>query len=158
MSLRLALIILGLAIASAYGERVNCRQVSDHNGQVAFDCVSVVPSQHLSAQNQYILWLKSGRSGQDHAVDINVPNYRVEDVIQAAAKGGDSKSHTNINVKLDRPEFTYQAQKEERVGQTHQSFGVNLEYQSIDGRAVHFADEGHNSQRYTPLSGNIREP
>jgi len=157
MALRVVAAFLALA-AVASGERVTCREVSSSGGNVGFDCVSVVPQQQLSAQNQYVLWLKSGGSGQNQNLDINVPNYRVEDVIQAAAKGGDSKSHTNINVKLDRPEFSYQAQKEERVGQTAQTFGVNLEYQSIDGRAVHFADEGSNSQRYSPLQGNIREP
>jgi len=151
--LRVAFALLVLSVAATYGERVSCRDTG--NG---FDCVSVVPVQELTAQNLYVLWLKSGRQGGDQSLDIQVPNYKIADVIQAAAKGGDSHSKTAINVNLARPEFSYTAQKEEKVGQTSQSFDVNLQYDRVNGRAVHFADDGAGSERYAPLSGSIKEP
>jgi hypothetical protein len=158
MSLRLALAFLGLAVACAYGERVTCREVKKSDGSLGFDCASVVPTTDLTAQNLYILWLQSGKSGKDHALNIDVPNYQIQDVVQAAAKGGSGQSHTNINVNLARPEFSYTAQKEEKVGEVSQSFDVNLQYEKINGKSVHFADDGAGSERYAPLNGAIQEP
>jgi hypothetical protein len=147
------LVALALAVASVAGERVNCREV---NGR--FDCVSVTPVSDLTAQNLYILWLQSNRQGQDHALNIDVPNYQIQDVIQAAAKGASANSHTNINVNLAKPDVTFLAQKEERIGDHTQSFDVSLQYDRLQGQSVHFADEGAGSQRYSPLTGSIQEP
>jgi len=158
MSLRLVLVTLALAVASTYGERVTCREVKQSNGQVSFDCVSVVPQQDLEAKNAFILWLKSNREGQNHALNIDVPNYSIQDTIQAAAKGVGANSHTNINVNLAKPEVSYIAQKEEKLGDHTQSFDVNLQYDRLQGQSVHFADEGAGSQRYSTLQGRIEEP
>jgi hypothetical protein len=157
MSLRVVL-VLALAVASAYGERVTCREVKGSNGQVSFDCVSAVNSQDLAAKNEYILWLTSNAQGKAHDLNIDVPNYQIQDTIQAAAKGAAANSHTNVNVNLAKPEVTFIAQKEERLGDHTQTFDVNLEYSKIQGQSVHFADEGAGSQRYSALQGRIEEP
>jgi len=135
---------------------VLCRPTEGSDGSITYDCDAPKPDQS-TLRSKHVLWLDA-LSGSDRDIRINVPNYRIEDVIQAAHKEGGSGGLTNIAINLQKPEISYIAEKEEKVGQQQQTFNVELLYERLGGKTVHFADEGASSQRYSPLRQAIREP
>jgi hypothetical protein len=138
---------------------VLCRPSELSDGSINYDCDSVGGSgPDLTIKSQHVLHL-NGAEGKDRNLYVNVPNYRIDGLIQAAQGKGGGLSNTNINVILQKPVITYEAQQQEGLRDAEEKFNVNFEYEKLDGQTVHFSDDSSSgSQRYSPLSGNIAEP
>lgn len=113
-------------------------------------CDGVAP-ELITLKSEHILWLTSDSSGPK-VVDIEVPNYKIEELIKAGYKtapGGD----TQINVLLKKPEQSAEAQVD-APNAVDGSTVVNLQYEAPSGERVHFP----NDRQYSPLSGPISPP
>jgi len=132
--------------------RVNCQKNPGPDGRVRFVCAPLNPNL-VTLRSEHILWL-SGPKGGGQALEIEVPNYRVDELIKAGFKKGPGGGRTQINLLLRKPEQTYGAVAENTpdVGSDAE---VSLQYEPVGPvQVVHFP----NDQQYQPLSGPILPP
>lgn len=104
-------------------------------------------------KSEHVLWL-SGPKGGGQALEIEVPNYRVDELIKAGFKQGAGSGRTQINLLLRKPEQTYGAVAENTpdVGSDAE---VSLQYEPVGPvQVVHFP----NDKQYNPLTGPILPP
>jgi len=136
----------------AGGNNLNteCRRQEVGPGQFKFVCDGV-QSDLITLRSEHILWLTS-ENGVPQVVDIEVPNYKIDELIKAGYKGGAGGS-TKINVLLKRPEQTADAEVDVPKGGAG-STSVNLQYEPPVSQKVHFP----NDKQYRPLSGPILPP
>jgi len=85
-------------------------------------------------------------------VEIEVPNYKIEELIKAGFKGS-GEVNTQINVLLKKPEQSVDAQIQDINSQigTPQ---VNLQYEPVQPVKVHYPTD----KQYSPLSGPLVPP
>jgi hypothetical protein len=129
---------------------VECQRQEVSPGRYKFICEGV-NKDAISLRSEHVLWLTQN-GGEPQIVDIEVPNYKIEELIKAGFKAGASDGST-INVLLKRPETTVDAQ----VDVPSVAGGppkVNLQYEAVDKKLVHFP----NDQAYSPLQGPILPP
>jgi len=138
---------------AAGGElRVNCQKNPGPDGRIRFVCAPLNPNL-VTLRSEHILWL-SGPKGGGQALKIEVPNYRVDELIKAGFKKGPGGGRTQINLLLRKPEQTYGAVAENTpdVGSDAE---VSLQYEPVGPvQVVHFP----NDKQYQPLSGPILPP
>jgi len=100
---------------------------------------------------QHILWLPSNGSAQ--IVDIQVPNYKLIELIQAGFKAG-PPSENVINVLVKRPDQDAQAQLDVNPGNAGKPL-VNVEYEPIvSALPIHYPVD----RPYSPLTGPLVPP
>jgi len=129
---------------------VECQRQEVSPGRFKFVCEGV-NRDAISLRSEHILWLTQN-GGQPQIVDIEVPNYLIQEQIKAGFKAGEAGGST-INVLLKRPETSVDAQ----VDVPSVAGGppkVNLQYEAVDKKLVHFP----NDQAYSPLQGPILPP
>jgi len=141
------------------GNSVLCQPSTNSDGSITYECDGSGGSPpDLTLRSKHVLWLNGANGGQDRTLNVNVPNYKLEGIIQAAHNKQGSGGNTNININLKKPEISYIAQKEDAREGGEEKFNVNFEYEKLNGQTVHFADDGAGSQRYSPLRGSIGSP
>jgi len=131
---------------------VRCQRIGGGGGDsYRFQC-EVVRKEDITLKYEHILWLAGGSNGAP-AVEIVVPNYRVEEIIKAGFKGGQVGGKQPINILLQRPEKTVAAEVDvPKQGQIEPE--VNIQYEAPTNTQVHYP----NDQAYRPLSGPILPP
>jgi len=130
--------------------QAECRKQEISPGQFKFVCDGV-RQEAITLRAEHILWLTSDGAGAK-VVDIEVPNYKIEELIKAgykSAPGGDTK----INVLLKRPQQSAEAEVDLGKNQDGNT-QVNLQYEAPTKELVHFP----NDKQYTPLRGPILPP
>jgi hypothetical protein len=140
----------GSSGGSGSGPTAECQRQEVSPGRFKFVCGGVNP-EAISLKREHILWL-SGGAGQSQVVDIEVPNYKIQELIKAGFKTG-GVSENVINVLLKRPETSVDAQ----IDQLNTAQGVpkvQIQYEAVDKKLVHFP----NDQAYSPLQGPILPP
>jgi len=129
---------------------VECKRQEVSPGRYRFVCEGVSPDA-ISLRSEHILWLQSN-GGQQQILDIEVPNYKIEELIKAGFKSAPGQG-PKINVLLKKPEQSYDAQVDVPPS-TAGDPSVNLQYEPVDKVVVHFP----NDKPYSPLSGPILPP
>lgn len=130
--------------------QVECKPQQVSPGRYKFVCEGV-NKDAISLKSEHILWLQNS-GGEQQILDIEVPNYKIEELIKAGFKTTPGQG-PKINVLLKKPEQTYDAQ----VDQPKPVAGeptVNLQYEAVDKTVVHFP----NDKPYSPLQGPILPP
>jgi len=85
-------------------------------------------------------------------VNIEVPNYKIQELIKAGFKAG-SQGSSSINVLLKKPEQTVDAQVDKpKVLQGPPK--VSITYEQPGKQTIHFP----NDKQYSPLTGPILPP
>jgi len=131
--------------AAGSNPSTQCRQEGDK-----YICDGVAPDA-ITLRAQHILWLTPNAPGSQ-AVNIEVPNYKIQELIQAGFKPSQG-GNTNINVLLKRPEQSADAQVDVPK-QSQGSTAVNLQYESPVNQKLHFP----NDKAYQALSGPLLPP
>lgn len=129
---------------------VECKTQKSGDGRYKVDC-SGVNQDAIALRSEHILWLQ-GPSGEQSVVDIEIPNYKIAELIKAGFKQTEGKG-PQINVLLKKPQQTYDAQVDELKPQGGAPT-VNLQYEPADKVVVHFP----NDKAYSPLQGPILPP
>lgn len=129
---------------------MECKRQETSPGRYKFVCDGINPNS-IALRSEHILWL-TGPAGQKHVVDIEVPNYKIEELIKAGFKNTPGGG-TNINVLLRRPEQSYDAQVD-TIPPAGGTPSVNLQYEPVQKTLVHFP----NDKPYSPLQGPILPP
>ncbi len=135
---------------------VRCSRVPSSSGPDAykFQC-EIIRKEDITLKYEHILWLAGSAGGSAPAVEIVVPNYRVEEIIKAGFKGGSSSGGKQpINILLQRPEKTVAAEVDQLPGPGKIEPEVNIQYEPATNTQVHYP----NDQAYRPLSGPILPP
>jgi len=132
------------------GPTAECQRQEVAPGRYKFVCGGVNP-EAISLKREHILWL-TGSGGQQQVVDIEIPNYKILELIKAGFKAG-GVSENVINVLLKRPETSVDAQID-KVTSTQGVPKVQIQYEAVDKKLVHFP----NDQPYSPLQGPILPP
>jgi len=139
------------SFSAAPGEaQVECRKQETAPGKFKFVCDGV-RQELVTLRSEHILWLTADSTGPK-VVDIEVPNYKIDELIKAGYKtapGGD----TTINVFLKKPEQSAEAEVDVPKGSDGDTV-VNLQYEQPTSEIVHFP----NDKQYTPLRGPILPP
>lgn len=130
------------------GSGVQCQQQQISPGNYKFVCQGAAPS----LKSTHILWLP-GQNGQSQVVDIEVPNYKIQELIQAGYKQSSGSQNTQINVKLKKPDQSYDAQIDQQKQVPFQP-NVNLQYEDVKDTVVHYP----NDKPYSPLQGPLSPP
>jgi len=131
---------------------VKCEKRPGPNGKLSFICRPLSP-ELITLKSEHVLWLP-GPKGGGQALEIEVPNYRVDELIKAGFKKGPGGGSTRINVLLKKPEQAYGAVAEETPS-IDSDAEVNLQYEPVGPvQIVHFP----NDKQYGPLSGPILPP
>jgi len=131
---------------------IECKRQETSPGQFKFNCEGV-QKDLITLKSEHILWLQ-GADGSNQAIEIEVPNYKIDELIKAGFTEGKSGGGTQINVLLKRPEQTYEAEADvQNPGLSQPS--VSLQYEPVGpATIVHFP----NDKDYRPLSGPILPP
>ncbi len=129
---------------------VECQRQEVSPGRYKFVCEGV-NKDAISLRSEHILWLQSN-GGQQQILDIEVPNYKIEELIKAGFKAAAGQG-PKINVLLKKPEQSYDAQVDVPPSTAGEP-SVNLQYEPVDKVVVHFP----NDKPYSPLSGPILPP
>lgn len=129
---------------------VECQRQEVSPGRYRFVCEGV-NKDAISLRSEHILWLQS-EGGQQQILDIEVPNYKIEELIKAGFKTKPGQG-PKINVLLKKPEQSYDAQVDVPSSSAGEP-SVNLQYEPVDKVVVHFP----NDKAYSPLSGPILPP
>lgn len=131
---------------------VKCEKRPGPNGRLSFICRPLSP-ELITLKSEHILWLP-GPKGGAQALEIEVPNYKVDELIKAGFKKGGAGGSTRINVLLKKPEQAYGAVAEETPS-IDSDAEVNLQYEPVGPvQIVHFP----NDKQYNPLTGPILPP
>ncbi|XP_021962071.1 potassium/sodium hyperpolarization-activated cyclic nucleotide-gated channel 2 [Folsomia candida] len=132
--------------------QVQCKsqESSPGSGSFKFSCEGVDPSQ-ISLRSEHILWLE-GPNGQKQVIDVDIPNYKIEELIKAGFKPGEGQG-TQINLKLKKPDQSYEAQKDDIKSQQGTPT-VNLQYEPVQKTVAHFPSD----KPYSPLQGPLLPP
>lgn len=131
---------------------VKCEKRPGPGGKLSFICRPLSP-ELITLKSEHVLWLP-GPKGGGQALEIEVPNYRVDELIKAGFKKGPGGASTRINVLLKKPEQAYGAVAEETPS-IDADAEVNLQYEPVGPvQIVHFP----NDKQYGPLSGPILPP
>jgi len=129
---------------------VECKTEKSGDGRYKVNCEGV-NQDAISLRSEHILWLQSS-GGEQSIVDIEIPNYKIAELIKAGFKPAEGKG-TQINVLLKKPEQTYDAQVDEQKTSVGVP-SVKLQYEPVEKTVVHFP----NDKAYSPLSGPILPP
>lgn len=130
--------------------QVECKRQEVSPGRFKFVCDGVNPNS-IALRSEHILWL-TGPEGQKQVVDIEVPNYKIEELIKAGFKSSPGEG-TLINVLLRKPEQSYDAQVDQ-VTSVAGTPSVNLQYEPVEKTLVHFPTD----KAYSPLQGPLIPP
>jgi len=130
--------------------QVECKRQEVQPGKFKFVCDGVNPNA-IALRSEHILWL-TGPEGQKQVVDIEVPNYKIEELIKAGFKTSPGEG-TLINVLLRRPEQSYDAQVD-TINSVAGTPSVNLQYEPVEKTLVHFPTD----KAYSPLQGPLIPP
>jgi hypothetical protein len=130
--------------------QVECKRQEVSPGRFKFVCEGVNPNA-IALRSEHILWL-TGPEGQKQVVDIEVPNYKIEELIKAGFKSQPGEG-TLINVLLRKPEQSYDAQVDQ-VNSVAGTPSVNLQYEPVEKTLVHFPTD----KAYSPLQGPLIPP
>ncbi|XP_021967466.1 uncharacterized protein LOC110862562 isoform X2 [Folsomia candida] len=130
--------------------QVECKRQEVSPGRFKFVCDGVNPNS-IALRSEHILWL-TGPEGQKQVVDIEVPNYKIEELIKAGFKSQPGEG-TLINVLLRKPEQSYDAQVDQ-VNSVAGTPSVNLQYEPVEKTLVHFPTD----KAYSPLQGPLIPP
>jgi len=130
--------------------QVECKRQEVSPGRFKFVCDGVNPNS-IALRSEHILWL-TGPEGQKQVVDIEVPNYKIEELIKAGFKSAPGEG-TLINVLLRKPEQSYDAQVDQ-VTSVAGTPSVNLQYEPVEKTLVHFPTD----KAYSPLQGPLIPP
>jgi len=131
---------------------VKCEKRPGPGGKLSFICRPLSP-ELITLKSEHVLWLP-GPKGGGQALEIEVPNYRVDELIKAGFKKSQGGGSTRINVLLRKPEQAYGAVAEETPS-IDSDAEVNLQYEPVGPvQIVHFP----NDKQYNPLSGPILPP
>lgn len=129
---------------------VECQRQEVAPGRYKYVCDGA-DKDAISLRSEHILWLQGG-GGQEQILDIEVPNYKIEELIKAGFKSAPGQG-PKINVLLKKPETTYDAQVDVPASTAGEP-SVSLQYEPVDKVVVHFP----NDKPYSPLSGPILPP
>jgi len=130
--------------------KVDCKPKETSPGKFTFVCDGV-DKESISLRSEHVLWLSSA-GGQQQIVDIEIPNYKIEELIKAGFKNQPGQGSL-INLLLKKPEQSYDAQVE-AVPQAGGTPTVSLNYEPVQKSLVHFP----NDKPYSPLTGPILPP
>jgi hypothetical protein len=106
---------------------------------------------NIALRSEHILWLQ-GPDGAKQVVDIEVPNYKIEELIKAGFKSQPGEG-TLINLLLRKPEQSYDAQVD-TINSVAGTPTVNLQYEPVQKTLVHFPTD----KAYSPLQGPLIPP
>ncbi|ODM95893.1 hypothetical protein Ocin01_10791 [Orchesella cincta] len=129
---------------------VECKTQKGPDGNYKVNCEGV-NQDAIALRSEHILWLQ-GPGGESSVVDIEIPNYKIAELIKAGFKQSEGQG-PKINVLLKKPEQTYEAQVDELKPSSGEP-SVSLQYEPVDKTVVHFP----NDKAYSPLSGPILPP
>jgi hypothetical protein len=129
---------------------VECQRREVGPGQFKFTCEGINP-RDITLQSEHVLWIQQD-GGQDQLIDVEVPNYRIDELIKAGFKTAPGGG-TRVNVLLKRPEQSYNAEVDRPNVQTNAP-SVAVQYEPVDKILVHYP----NDKPYRPLSGPILPP
>ncbi|CAL8072388.1 unnamed protein product [Orchesella dallaii] len=129
---------------------VECKTQKSGDGSYKVNCEGV-NQDAIALRSEHILWLQ-GPGGGSSVVDIEIPNYKIAELIKAGFKQSEGQG-PKINVLLKKPEQTYEAQVDELKPSSGEPT-VSLQYEPVDKTVVHFP----NDKAYSPLSGPILPP
>lgn len=138
------------SVGGGSGPSVECKTSKGADGKYKVDCSGANQDQ-LALRSEHILWLQ-GPAGEGTVLDIEIPNYKVQELIKAGFKTS-AVEGPKINLLLKKPEQTYDAQ----VDVPKADAGVptvKLQYEAVDKTVVHFP----NDKAYSPLQGPILPP
>jgi hypothetical protein len=129
--------------------RTKCRNQKVGPGRFKFICDGV-RQDLITLQYEHILWLTNDGSGQ--VIDIEVPNYKINELIKAGYKTT-TGSDTEINVLLKRPQQDANAEVDDLVVPVP-SPAVSVLYEPPISQIIHFPT----NKKYRALSGPILPP
>jgi hypothetical protein len=136
-------------IKSSDSLRTKCRNQKVGPGRFKFICDGI-RQDLITLQYEHILWLTNDGSGQ--VIDIEVPNYKINELIKAGYKTTVG-SDTEINVLLKRPEQDANAEVDDLVVPVP-SPAVSVLYEPPISQIIHFPT----NKKYRALSGPILPP
>lgn len=113
--------------------------------------VTCDPRAAPSVRSEHILWL-SGPQGSQQILDIEIPNYKINELIKAGFKTS-PVSNTQINVLLRKPEQFVDSQVQP-ITSLSGAPQVNLQYEPVQSTLVHFPVD----KPYSPLQGQLVPP
>jgi len=132
---------------------IQCQMQDTGSGNYKFVCDGA-NRESISLRSEHILWLQ-GPEGHQQVVDVEIPNYRIEELIQAGFKQGEGSSGTLINLLLRRPEQSYDAQVDQLdLTKSIVQPSVQLQYEPVTKTVVHYPTD----KRYSPLQGPLTPP
>jgi len=100
---------------------------------------------------EHVLWIQQD-GGQSQTVDVEIPNYRINELVKAGFKGTPG-GDTRVNVLVKKPELTYNA--EVATPESHSGVpSVAVQYETVQDLLVHYPVD----KPYRPLSGPILPP
>jgi len=105
----------------------------------------------ITVCNENTLWLQ-GSNSQKQVIDVDVPNYRVEELIRAGYVATNGEN-TLVNVRLKRPHFIHEAQVDQNID-FEGSPVVNLQYEPINRKKISFPYD----RQFTPLESPLIKP
>lgn len=129
---------------------VQCKNQETAPGKFKFVCDGV-DKNAISLKSEHVLWLTNS-GGKQQIVDIEIPNYKIEELIKAGFKTLPGQGSL-INLLLKKPEQTYDAQVD-KLPEAGGTPTVNLQYEAGSKVLVHYP----NDKPYSPLQGPILPP
>ncbi len=130
---------------------VICRTRRSPDGRrFEVDC-SGVPEESLTVKNEHILWIQPPNITTT-PIDVQIPNYKIEDTILAAFKNFIVQS-PSINLLLKPPKYSVEAGVGE-INTTLTRPEVRLKYEPVRNTVVHYP----NDRPYIPINGPILPP
>jgi hypothetical protein len=120
-----------------------CTTTADSNGDLRVNC-RVRNPQDLTFRTKHILWITPGAQGSQN-YNIDIDNYRLEELIQAAFKPGQDTS-SKFNILVKRPQHSYDAQIEKLTVPLNKP-EINLQYEPVKDLQVHYPTD----KQYSPL-------
>lgn len=146
----------GAAGGSSGGQlSVQCKAAPDGSGKIKYDC-SGVNKDAITLKTEHFLWLESPSSSSQN-LDIEIPNYNIDEFIKAAYKALGPQEGAKINILLKKPDVTYNAEKGDAPKADQSQPAVNVNYQPVDKISVHYPSQkayGHGGPAAVdPLAG-----
>jgi len=115
---------------------VQCKATPDAGGKFKYDC-SGVNKDAITLKTEHFLWLEN-QAGSSQNLDVEIPNYNIDEFIKAAYKTLGPQDGAKINILLKKPDVTYNAQKDDAPKADVGAPSVSVNYQPVDKISVHY--------------------
>ncbi|CAL8110292.1 unnamed protein product [Orchesella dallaii] len=115
---------------------VQCKATPGAGGKFKYDC-SGVNKDAITLKTEHFLWLEN-QAGSAQNLDVEIPNYNIDEFIKAAYKALGPQDGAKINILLKKPDVTYNAEKEDQPQADVGAPAVSVNYQPVEKISVHY--------------------